>query len=540
MHVEQITLNSSNKFLTDYYSHKSELMDHFDYKPYSDNVFKQRVSDLKEMDFEREDLADVLEKLNYKWGASPKTLENIIRLKEPESVVVIGGQQAGLLGGPLYTIHKIISILHLAKEQESKLNIPVIPVFWIAGEDHDYDEINHIYLPEETKMQKLIWKDKWNEKMSISGRELKLDQGMTWLNNIFSNLEETSYSKALYQKVKHIMNESDTIVDFFARFIHELFRDTGIVLIDSGDQQVRQLEKKYFKALIENQAEFSKGVFQCLQSMRMKRYHVSVDVEEDDGHLFYHHNGQRILLKRDGTDWVGKNEECRLSHKDMLEIADKQPQLLSNNVVTRPVMQESLFPTLAFLGGTSEVAYWSILKPVFQSLNMKMPPVLPRMSITIVERKIQKLMDHFAIKLEEVITHGVTNQKQYWLESQSEPPVDLLTAQVKQMIASAHNPLVVHAKQLKPDVGQYAEKNLQYILDHVEQLTKRMKKEIESKYDKELNHFNNISMHFKPEEGLQERTWNIIYYLNNYGPEFMKEIISQDYKMEGGHQVVYL
>ncbi|MFC4404677.1 bacillithiol biosynthesis cysteine-adding enzyme BshC [Gracilibacillus xinjiangensis] len=540
MHIEQITLNSSNKFLTDYFNHHSELMEHYDYEPYADNVFKQRVNDLKERDFEREKLSGVLEKLNKRWGASQKTFDNINRLRKSDSVVVIGGQQAGLLGGPLYTIHKIISILHLAKEQEKKLNIPVIPVFWIAGEDHDYDEVNHIFLPDELKLEKLTWKDKYNEKTSVSERKLKSTEGINWLNSVFSKLDETCHSKDLYQKIRDIMEQSDTIVDFFAKFMHELFRETGIVFIDSGDYLVRRLENKYFKELIEKQADYSKEVFHYLQRMRKKGYNVSVDVDKDDGHIFYHQNKQRILLKRDGDYWVGKNDECRISHVDLLEVAIRQPELLSNNVVSRPVMQEKLFPTLAFFGGPSEVAYWSILKPAFSALEMKMPPVLPRISITIIERRLQKIMSHYAIGVKEAISEGIMETKQNWLISQSVPPLDMLSDQVKQMVTTAHKPLAVQAKEIKADVGKYAEKNLQYILEHVEQLTNRMEKELHMKYSKELADLESVAIHLHPYDGLQERIWNVIYYLNKYGYSFMQNIINQEYEINRNHQAFYL
>ncbi len=145
MHIEPIRLNSNNKFLQDYKKQSDELMKYFDYLPYDKDVYTQRVQDLKERTFDRDGLANVLKTLNKRWNGSNATFQNIEMLKNEESVVVIGGQQAGLLSGPLYTIHKIISIIQFAKEQEQKLNIPVIPVFWIAGEDHDYDEVNHVF-----------------------------------------------------------------------------------------------------------------------------------------------------------------------------------------------------------------------------------------------------------------------------------------------------------------------------------------------------------------------------------------------------------
>lgn len=145
-------MGSQNKLISDYRLGKQEIMDFFDYIPSGD--LETRVKELRERTFQRESLQEVLHKLNKAWDAPNSTLHNINRFSNKDSVVVIAGQQAGLLTGPMYTINKVISILQLAKQQEEELNIPVIPVFWIAGEDHDFDEINHIFMQEKSRLKK--------------------------------------------------------------------------------------------------------------------------------------------------------------------------------------------------------------------------------------------------------------------------------------------------------------------------------------------------------------------------------------------------
>src|SRR5690625_5149283 len=150
MAVKSMTLTRRNKLATDYLNGK--LKKYFPYDPFGHN--EERMKELQQRTFPREQLVDILTATNQKWGATQATLQQIERLRNENSVVVIGGQQAGLLSGPLYTIHKIISIIQFARQQEAKFNVPVIPIFWIAGEDHDYDEINHIYSMAENKLVK--------------------------------------------------------------------------------------------------------------------------------------------------------------------------------------------------------------------------------------------------------------------------------------------------------------------------------------------------------------------------------------------------
>ncbi|MGN8645115.1 bacillithiol biosynthesis cysteine-adding enzyme BshC [Gracilibacillus sp. HCP3S3_G5_1] len=540
MRIESQRLDLHNKFILDYEKEVKNLLDHFDYNPYQENVFEERVRDLKGMTFQRNALADVLTTLNQRWFAAEATYKNIERLRDENSVVVIGGQQAGILSGPLYTINKIISIISLAREQEELLGIPVLPVFWIAGEDHDFDEVNHIYLPEETELRKYPIIDHHKERTSVSNRQLNEEQAFEWLKATFRSLKETAYTKELFYSLRDKLSNATTFVDFFASFVHEIFADTGLILIDSGNSAVRKLESSYFREIIKKQVAISRGVYNSLQSMRTKGYHVSVDANQDDGHLFVEVEGERILLQKNEEKWVGKNGECQFTNQQLLEIAEATPERLSNNVVTRPLMQEKLFPTLAFFAGPSEAAYWSILKEAFHTVSLRMPPVLPRVSLTFVEEKISKLLDKYHLDVRTAVNNGVLTKKQNWLSAQTSRPVEEMTNQLKYAIEQTHLPLREITKDLSDDVSQYAEKNLHLLLQQVDQLSNRLNKEYSKKYHTHLKEFDYIQMHLKPENGLQERIWNITYFLNLHGFEWMKHINSYTFDWRKQHYIVYL
>ncbi|MCT2538068.1 bacillithiol biosynthesis cysteine-adding enzyme BshC [Aquibacillus koreensis] len=541
MWIDPIKLHKKNKLLTDYYLSKPDIINKFDYLPYNADTYKQRVDDLNQRSFNRSELTRLLFQLNQKWNAPDSTFENIERLKDDSSVVVIGGQQAGLLTGPLYTIHKIVSIIHFAREKEKELNIPVIPVFWIAGEDHDFAEINHIMTGRHDGMRKLKINHQVNEKKSVS--MLQLDKVVTsnWLKDVFKDLDETVHTNDLHELLQGILQNATTYVDFFASFIYHLFQKEGLVLIDSGDHLVRQAESSFFKVMIEKQPEISKGAYQMQHQVRNSGYSISVEVEEHDAHLFYHKDGERILLTRsvDGN-WVGKHRECEFTTDQMIEIATQTPELLSNNVITRPLMQEMLFPSLAFLGGPGEVGYWSVLKPVFHAMGLKMPPVLPRISMTFVDHSIEKKVKKRSLEVESVINNGVDLEKGNWLRSQTYPSIDGIADQVADSIERAHRPLRELAKSLSPDLGQLAEKNLLYLMNDVRFLQDELLKSIKDKHEHTIRDFERIQLALNPDGGLQERCWNIVPYLNRYGFRVIQELLEQPYTMTEEHYVVYL
>src|SRR5690625_587283 len=190
MVIEPLTTKWTNPFIKDYIQGNKQILNFYDYSPNAENVFVDRKKDLDQLVFDRDMLTDVLMTLNKNWNADNAVLENIERLQQKNSLVVIGGQQAGLLTGPMLSIHKIISIISLSKQQEKKLGVPVIPVFWIAGEDHDYDEINHIYTPAYNKLRKHTYPSTTENKLSISNREINQEEIQRWVNQAFHGLEE--------------------------------------------------------------------------------------------------------------------------------------------------------------------------------------------------------------------------------------------------------------------------------------------------------------------------------------------------------------
>lgn len=540
MRMNPIQINSSNRLIENYRFNKEEIMSYFSYKPLSD--LTRRVDDLQDRNFEREKLSDILHKMNLKWDAPEQSLQQIERLKDERSVVVIGGQQAGLLTGPLYTVNKIITILTFAKQQEEKLNIPVIPVFWIAGEDHDYEEINHIYTVRKGKLNKHKTTQPLYLKQSISHVEIDKEKTLQWLDEAFLDLVETEHTKHIYNGFIEALHKSTTYVDFFARIIYQLFPNEGLVLINSADDELRKLESKWFVEMIEKQSEIAHSVYDTVQELQQKGYHVPLDVDRDDVHLFYHdENNERILLKKDGDYFKGKNDEVILSKEKLIHVAKETPERLSNNVVTRPLMQEFLFPTLAFFGGDGEISYWSALKSAFSSLQLQMPPVLPRMSFTYVTKRVEKLLQLRNVSIEHVLHHGIEQEKMNWLTAQQQPPVDLLFEEVKREMEQIHLPIRKFAQEVSADLGDEAEKNLQYIMKNISYLENKITQKLREKYKRQLMQFEEISYLLKPNNVLQERIWNPLPFINQYGLHLFQRICKElTFFVEEKHYIIYL
>ncbi|HLR70659.1 MAG TPA: bacillithiol biosynthesis cysteine-adding enzyme BshC [Pseudogracilibacillus sp.] len=538
MQTKSIQLTNKNHFISEYRNGK--MMNYFDYKPFDE--FERRVQDVTSKTYEREKLVNTLTTMNKNWDAPQATINQIERLKDERSVVVVGGQQAGLLTGPLYSINKLISIVRLAKEQEEKLQRPVIPVFWIAGEDHDFEEINHIYTSNDHALKKHRLQDEMYNKVSVSHLYMDQEKVTIWLQTAFADMKETMYTKSLYDTILRCLHTSESYVDFFAKLIHALFPEEGIVLIDSGDEAVRRLETDFFQLLIKNQEEISASVYETVQQLQQKGYTVPLEVEPNDTHLFYHDDyNERILLKREEDKWVGKNDEVVLTTEDMLHLAATQPDRLSNNVVTRPLMQEYLFPTLAFVGGDGEISYWAALKKAFHCVELTMPPVVPRLSLTYKTDRVDKLLRTRVLKAEDVIQYGVTDVRMRWLMSQETPSIDIVFSDVLQQIETLHEPLRAIAKDVSADLEAEAARNKQYIQHNIHYLQKKVEQKIAENHKLPLQQFDEINIALHPNNGLQERIWSPLPFINEYGVDFFKTLIhKEELSLKEQHYIVSL
>lgn len=542
MRIEPVNVKAANEFVHKYRQSDERVTSYFDFAPFGEE--EQRLREVKERSFKRADLVDILKQMNKAWHAPKETIEQIERLQREDSVVVIGGQQAGLLTGPLYSLHKIISIVTYAREQEEKLNVPVIPVFWIAGEDHDFAEINHIFIERDGALQKHTVSQNEYEKKPISFIELDKLAVSEWLRTAFLHLHETAYTKEVYETIDHCLQEAKTYVDFFARLIFALFPNEGIVLFDSAHEAARKIESDYFLQMIDAQQSIAVNVYETVEKMKQQGYAAPIEVEENDAHLFYFDGRERILLKREGTMWVGKQEEVKFTTDEIKKIAKVQPEKLSNNVVTRPLMQELLFPTLAFVGGDAEVHYWATLKSSFRAIDpsFKMPLVISRMSFTWVTERVEKLLQQRAMDETEVLGHPFAMYKTNWLLSATSPPIDRLFQEVKEQMAILHEPIQLMAKTISDDLYQQSERNLTYIERALADFERKMMRKLAEKHDIVLMQFQEIENTLKPFGNLQERIWNPLPLLNECGINTFRTMLSHAPFLthKNQHHLVYL
>lgn len=539
MELQDVSQALTNKIASSYINGEDEAASFFDYPNIqNEETYKKRLEELSNRKYPRQELVDYLLEFNKKFDVSDKTISNINRMLDPKSVVVIGGQQAGLLTGPLYSIHKIISIIKLAKEQEKLLNVPVLPVFWVAGEDHDFAEINHAYVLRSGRVEKRAIKQKHVKKSPASQLTIDKKNAEDWIKEIVGTFGETIYTNDILNDLFDDLTKSNTYVDFFINIVCRLFKDHGLIIVDSGDAGFRKLGSPFIEMIIRNNSQLGEKVLCGQLSLKELGYGQPIEINEHNAHLFLIQNGERILLERSSSEFVGKNNECQFENSALLELNRIQPELFSNNVATRPLMQEYVFPTLAFISGPGEIAYWAVLKKAFHLFGFKVPPVIPRLMISIIDRKTEKYMKELELDVAAVVRNGCQNEREKWLKKQQPFPIEQITEDTISNIMSAHRPFKELASQVDPHLEDLARKNAEIIQLQIFYLKQKMEKAIRFKHKVELDKFNYINYMIKPLNAPQERIWNIYYYINLYGYQIIDEMLNLNYQWNNHHKVI--
>ncbi|WP_158221305.1 bacillithiol biosynthesis cysteine-adding enzyme BshC [Salimicrobium humidisoli] len=538
MRIDPVQFGETNTLMKDYRYNFEKLANKFDYSPFVERAWEERLHELQNREFKREETVEILKKMNEYYGAGAETLAHIERLYEKDSTVMIAGQQAGLLMGPMYTVNKAISVIEAAKQKEKMLGKPVLPVFWMAGEDHDFEEINHVYLEQDgLKKQKIS--QATDGKTSVSDVDLDSEAANEFVKACFRHLPESMHTKDVYRHVHHALEGARTYSDFFARLLTSLFKHQGLIVLDAHAPSIRKLESDYFIQMIEHNEAIASGVYAKEQENKRQGYPVTIDAEVSDAHLFYHDGKQRVLLMREGSRFVGKQGEVEFSEDELLMIAEETPERLSNNVVTRPLMQDLLLPCLGFIGGPGEISYWSVLKPAFSELSIKMPPTLPRLSFTFISNSIKNRARTEGIDLYEVLRNGLSEEKMNFLSSHSEVPLEEMKREMKEQISRLHAPFRREAERTGPDVLGYAEKNLEYMESLIDDMGDRISKEHLKKYENTLAFYSRLEDVIRPKGGLQERIWNPLPFLNEFGWDFFSKIPEYEWDFRQQHYLIY-
>jgi len=493
---------------------------------------------LDQVEFAREPMVDILRRQNEVYRSSEATMARIEQLRERRAVCVFAGQQAGLFGGPLLTLIKALAVVKAARLYSEQLHRPVIPMFWIAGDDHDFEEANHTFvLTRAGEICRATYQTPPPSELPMA--EIRLDdpQELDRLKSQLGDcLGETDFTGDLFKTISRAYAPGDTMVTAFGKLMAHLTRALGLVLFSPGDADVKRLAVPFFKTVVETGGEIHDSLMATNQAIAQCGYHIQVQKKDNATHLFYNLDGRKPVM-RDGDRYVAG--ESSFTRTELVAEIEAHPERFSPDVMTRPVLQSFLFPVVSQKGGPAEIAYLAQLNPLFGLFDLPAPVHRARPTMTIVERRTEQLMVDMGIEFEDLlgdIEQVVNRVLTETFPADLENDFQEMRWSVEEKFGRFIDEALDFDQGLKKVAGQTQGK-IDYLLKGFEsKLFAAHKKKSRQTRDR-IYRINNA---LYPHRGLQERCLNISYFLARYGTDVIGYILDRMDCEQTSHQLISL
>jgi len=503
-----------SKIICDYLDKKTELSQFYENFPDLEGFRKQlelRSHSKLDSESHRKNLVNTLNKQYNLFKPSELTTKNILALESADTYTITTGHQLNIFTGPLYFLYKIITAINLTKTLKKEFpNYNFVPVYWMATEDHDFDEINFLNLKEK--------KISWNRQSSGAVGRLKTE-GFDTVFEEFSKLVGTtrnaSFLKELFESA--YLNHSN-LTDATRYLVNELFGDYGLVIIDGDDKNL----KEQFEPIIKDELLHRKSYTEVSKTNKKLNENYNIQVNPREINLFYLKENLRERIILENNQYKINNTNLRFSEEEILSELSSFPERFSPNVIMRPLFQETVLPNLCYIGGGGELAYWFQLKGCFTEFNTPFPILLLRNSVLLASEKqlvksakLNISLQELFIKQEELVSKKV--------KEISEIKIDF--SEQKKHLKQQFVGLKELAKQT--DVSFSGAVNAQEIkqLNGLENLEKRLLRAQKRKLSDVVERIVLLQNELFPNQSLEERTRNFSEYYLKLGNDFIPMLV---------------
>lgn len=469
--------------------------------------------------------------------------KNIARLRNGAAAVVTG-QQVGLFGGPLLTLLKAATAIRKAHDATRLSGREHVPVFWLASEDHDVAEVDQVHLPGKRAVETLR-ADVGRVGQAFPAGALPVGEGM---EAALAQVEELLGFAPICEVLRAAYTDAPgyraTMASGFGRLLTHVFRAQGLVVIEASSRAFHALGSDVLRAGIERAEELETALLARSAELERAGYHAQVKVAADMSLLFLlvaaeNGNTERRALRRtrDGG-WKAGNRAYTTA--ELLAILEAEPERLSPNALLRPVFQDALLPTAAYVGGPAEIAYFAQSAVVYERVLGRVTPLLPRLSATLVEPAIEALMARHEVQFPQVIEAGTAEALALRMGARAMP------VEAKRRLAAAGNaldaelaPLLEYMTGMSPELGRSAgvsASKMRYQMNRLRRLAARFQMEREGSLRRQAEE---ISLNLYPEGHLQERLLAGVWFLARFGEDLPQVLVDHAGQECAGHRVLF-
>lgn len=486
-------------------------------------------------------LCDALVEINKKSGATEGTFKNIDILRGPDTVAVVTGQQAGLFTGPIYTIYKALTAVKMA-EMLNREGCKAVPVFWVATEDHDFDEVSNTYIVDkhgglfESKTKTA----NYHENSPVG--HVKLDESIRKVvNDLVDALSPTEFTAELRKILDNTWKTGEFFGDAFSKLLTRLLSDFGLIIVDPLIPTLKQLAAPLYVEAVNRSVGIVDALRTRSKELEAEGYPAQVLIGADYFPLFWHadNNTRNALRKTQNGTIKAKGGSREFTIDELASIAATEPDRFSPSVVLRSVVQDYILPTACYIGGGAEIAYFAQNAEVYRVLNRPVTPILHRQSFTFVESKHAKTMSRFDLDLIKLFD-GYDSLLPQIVEKYLNAGSAKVFARAEENINIELNRLDQDMSKIDVTLAENLAKRRRKILYHIEALRNKFYK-VQIRKDADIRRqLEEMLTAILPHGNLQERPINITYFLNRYGPSFVDWIYDAIDLEDSSHRIVKL
>lgn len=451
-----------------------------------------------------------------------------------DGLAVTTGQQTGLFGGPLYTIYKILSAVRLAETLEKHFGEPVLAVFWIASDDHDWAEVNHTAIVDRSDdVRHLSLSDPEDEPAHAMADRPLPDEITRVVGELDAALPDTEAARALRSMVAGAYVPGRPMAAAFRMLLHGLLESFDVALIDSAHPALRRAAGPILAHELECAADHAALLRVQTDRLIAAGYHEQVTVAADAANVFLHDETGRDRLAREGDGWLLRRSRRVFAAGEIERMLAEEPTRFSPNVFLRPVVESSLIPTVAYVGGPGEVSYFAQIGCLFEAHGVEPPIVVPRHGVTIVEPAIRRLLDRFDLDTTDITRplHELTTDVIH-----GELPVTVTERieRLRDSVERDYDGLAEAAAAIDPTLRLWVLGKRNRALGDIAKTEHKITSHLKKRRGDEIRQLARLSANLRPGGAPQERVLNVLPYLARYGPALLRDIAgAMDVTLDG-------
>lgn len=485
----------------------STLQKFYTYNPFQVDSAVKRSQVLVESSTQQQ-YAKALASYHESLGINQK--EQLDKLAQPNSLAIVTGQQLGVYGGPVFTIYKTITAILLAKQSERKLGVPVVPIFWLADEDHDFEEVAWFGIPSNEDLKKIIYEEPVSGKMV--SEYIVNETIQSFKAEVKEVLGETDFSAELWELYDSCFSEGISFASAFAKLMDNLFGKHGLVIGGSNTKGIKDLVAGTLSDSIAKYSEIEEVLNNQSNSIA-EVFHSQVVLGSSN--LFYiDDERKRIKIDRVGDGWEAGSKTW--TQAELISDIEHCPERYSPNVLLRPVIQDMLLNTLGYVGGPGETAYYAQMKTLYPIFGLEMPIIFPRISATLLESGIERIMERLPFDLSKYNARIEDLESDYVAMADTHDIELIFDEWKKQLNEVSQYPSHI-IKNIDGSLDGTVGKTIAGFESALDGLKGRVYRSVKQQEKVQLQRIRRIKGQLYPGGGLQERMVSFMYFMNKYG-----------------------